>query len=140
MNMNLTGGLSKTRYKALFKPHHVEILKYLKARLMGATGSEVWHRLATYVEGSISRASVINSLNTLVDLGLLSYKVRTGKIGYQRVYYRKHGETELNPYLETPRDMVSIIGGSISDSLFGGGLLWLKIVGDSKKVGPQRTM
>lgn len=35
---------------------------------------------------SKSRASVINYLNRLVDLGLIGYESRTGKGGYHRIY------------------------------------------------------
>ena len=36
--------------------------------------------------GSVSRASVINFLNSLVDQDLLTYTLKTGKGGHQRVY------------------------------------------------------
>ena len=35
---------------------------------------------------SISRASIINFLNDMVDVGVLEYEERTGKGGYHRVY------------------------------------------------------
>ena len=36
---------------------------------------------------SISRASIINFLNDMVEKGVLNYRERTGKGGYHRVYF-----------------------------------------------------
>ncbi len=51
---------------------------FLKERdiVTGGTGSKV----------SVSRASVINFLNYLVDQELLNYTMETGKGGYHRIY------------------------------------------------------
>ena len=42
-----------------------------------------------------SRASVISFLNEMVDEGVLSYKERSGKGGYHRVYYPEMTKEEF---------------------------------------------
>ena len=57
---------------------------------------------------TISRASVINSLNAHVDEGILKFREKTGKGGYHRVYsrnmtldeYYKHIANQVNQALE----------------------------------------
>ena len=51
------------------------------------------------LEDSISRASIINSLNAMVDNGVLDYVERTGKGGHHRIYSHKYNETQLKEYL-----------------------------------------
>jgi len=46
-------------------------------------------------KGPISRASIINFLNEMVDEELLNFTETTGKGGHHRVYYIKYGETEF---------------------------------------------
>jgi len=58
---------------------------------MGMRNSNANDRL----QGSISRASIINYLNTMVDDDLLTYTETTGKGGRHRVYYTKHGESNF---------------------------------------------
>jgi hypothetical protein len=43
-------------------------------------------------EKTISRASIINFLNAMVDEGVLDYKEKSGKGGYHRVYLPKLDE------------------------------------------------
>jgi len=58
---------------------------------------------------SISRASIINFLNYMVEAGVLNYEERTGKGGYHRVYsptsdekgFKRHiAETMISKLLE----------------------------------------
>lgn len=49
------------------------------------TSSEVWTEIR-FKGVDISRASVINFLNRLVEEGLVTFTERTGKGGYHRVY------------------------------------------------------
>ena len=51
------------------------------------------------LEGSISRASIINFLNDVVDEELLTFTETTGKGGHHRVYYMKYGETEYKQHI-----------------------------------------
>ncbi len=56
----------------------------------GAISREVWaqvNKILIEKEGSISRASIINFLNDMVDKDVLNYEERTGKGGYHRIYF-----------------------------------------------------
>jgi len=100
--------LSKTGYKMFFKPYQVQALRYLWT-VKEAKSKEVWDHVKGSVEGSISRASIINSLNAMVDNGILDYTENTGKGGHHRVYRHRYTEAQLKEYLA---------------SLFIGKLLW----------------
>ena len=97
--MSLEMDLSKTGYEMFFKPYQVEALRYLWTVEGGANSREVWNHVEVRVEGSISRASIINSLNAMVDNGILDYDEKTGKGGHHRVYRRKYNESELREHL-----------------------------------------
>ena len=55
---------------------------------------EIWNHVTANF-GKISRASVINGLNWLVDLGICGYEEESGKGGYHRVYHAKMNEQEF---------------------------------------------
>ena len=83
-----------------FKDYQVEALRYLwRIQPEGANSRTVWTNVNDSLQRSISRASVINYLNAMVDEGLLTYTERTGKGGYQRVYYTKYGEAEFKQHI-----------------------------------------
>ena len=83
-----------------FKDYQVESLRYLwSIRPEGANSRAVWTNVNDSLQGSISRASIINYLNAMVDEGLLTYTETTGKGGIQRVYYMKHGEPEFKQHI-----------------------------------------
>jgi len=48
---------------------------------------------------TISRASIINSLNALVDDGVLGYHEITGKGGHRRIYKPKFDENGFKRYI-----------------------------------------
>lgn len=50
---------------------------------------------------TISRASIINFLNAMVDEGVLDCDEETGKGGYHRVYRPKLDESSFKRYLAT---------------------------------------
>ena len=67
----------------------------------GAKSRLVWERVNEELgEGkSISRASIINSMNRLVEGGILGSRVATGKGGYHRIYYPLMDESGCATYL-----------------------------------------
>ncbi len=66
----------------------------------GVISREVWTHVNENLNGkTISRASIINYLNAMVDEGILNYHERTGKGGYHRVYRPKLVETEFRRFL-----------------------------------------
>ncbi|MBW1933231.1 MAG: hypothetical protein JRI56_09530 [Deltaproteobacteria bacterium] len=76
-----------------FKDWQVETLCYLwTVQPEGANSRAVWENVNQRLHGSISRASVINYLNAMVDEGLITYTEETGKGGHHRVYATKYDE------------------------------------------------
>ena len=89
-------GLSK-----VFRDYQEEALRFVWERNdEGAISREVWSRVNERLVGkTISRASIINFLNAMVDEGVLDYDERTGKGGYHRVYRPKLNETLFKQYV-----------------------------------------
>lgn len=90
-------GLSK-----VFREYQIEAMRFLWGRNEeGAVSREVWANVNEALEGgkSISRASIINFLNAMVDEGVLGYTERSGKGGYHRVYIPKMGEGDFARFL-----------------------------------------
>ncbi len=66
----------------------------------GAISREVWAKVNERLVGkTISRASIINFLNAMVDEGILNYDERTGKGGYHRVYRPKLDEPSFKRHV-----------------------------------------
>jgi predicted transcriptional regulator len=65
----------------------------------GITSREVYEYVNGKLEGSISRASIINFLKAMADEGVLNYTERTGKGGYHRVYTARLNESEFKTYI-----------------------------------------
>lgn len=83
-----------------FKPYQVEALRILwKHQSTGANSATVWNEVNEILKEPMSRASIINSLNTMVDDGILSYIEKTGKGGHHRVYSLDLTEAELKEHL-----------------------------------------
>ena len=97
--MSLEMDLSKTGYEMSFKPYQVLALRYLWTTKSGAKSLEVWNHVKAQPGGSISRASIINNLNAMVDNGILDYDEKTGTGGHHRVYRHRYSEAELKEYL-----------------------------------------
>jgi len=91
--------LSKNGYEMFFKPYQVLALRYLWTVESGAKSLEVWNHVKAQPGGFISRASIINSLNAMVDNGILDYEERTGKGGHHRLYRHRYSEEGLKEYL-----------------------------------------
>lgn len=90
-------GLSK-----VFRDYQEEALKYVwKNGGDGVTSRQAWQYVNESFDGSktISRASIINFLNDMVDEGILDYFEKTGKGGYHRVYTTKLDEKEFRKFL-----------------------------------------
>lgn len=79
--------------EAFFEEWQVELIERLQSGI--AVTSRIAHEYlkeknvkttSSSARGTVSRASVINFLNKLVDEGFLSYTEGTGKGGYHRIY------------------------------------------------------
>ena len=90
-------GLSK-----VLKEYQIEALRIIWARGEGGVGSsEVWQQANEALKGirTISRASIINFLNAMVDEGVLNYSDITGKGGYRRIYSPKLDEAGFRKHI-----------------------------------------
>ena len=89
-------GLSK-----VFRDYQEEALRLVWEKGdEGVISREVWNHVNENLNGkTISRASIINYLNAMVDEGVLDYDERTGKGGYHRVYRPKLVEAEFRRFL-----------------------------------------
>jgi len=61
----------------------------------GAISRDAWlhvNKLLGEKGRTVSRASIINFMNDMVDAGVFTYSERTGKGGYHRVYFPAYDE------------------------------------------------
>ena len=67
----------------------------------GASSRDVWVNVNKDLMGksTISRASIINFLNSMVDEGALDYTETTGKGGHRRIYSSKYDEAGFKEYV-----------------------------------------
>jgi len=88
--------LGNERLAMIFKNWQIESIRYLlRIQPEGANSRAVWTNVNNSFKGSISRASIINFLNNMVDEGLLVYEDATGKGGHHRVYRIRFTEQEF---------------------------------------------
>ncbi len=84
----------------ILRNYQIEALKSLwKNSEKGLTSREVYEYVNGKIDGSISRASIINFLKEMADERVLNYKERTGKGGHHRVYTPRLNESEFKKYV-----------------------------------------
>ena len=85
----------------VFRDYQVEAMRVVwKRGDDGAISREVWSDVNEKLGSrKISRASIINFLNAMVDEAVLGYEEETGKGGYHRVYKPTLNEEEFKRYL-----------------------------------------
>lgn len=86
----------------VLKDYQIEALRIVWAKEEeGAISREVWAHVNEALKGvaTISRASIINFLNDMVDEGVLDYRRESGKGGYHRVYTPKMDERSFKKYI-----------------------------------------
>ena len=88
---------------AMVLKDYQEVALYYLWRLDGdgASSRDVWMQVNEDLQGkrTISRASIINFLNSMVDEGVLNYTETTGKGGHRRIYSAKYNEAEFKEYV-----------------------------------------
>ena len=119
--------LTAKGYGVVFKPYQAEAMKYLWSSDEGRSSRDVYlHVIGNMptkeAQGgekrpAISRASIINSLNDLVDEGVLDFHEVTGKGGHRRIYEPGMSPMELIQYL-TAQAIKSLT--SLAEALPGG--------------------
>ena len=100
--MPLKIDVGKTEFNAVLKPYQILAMKYLWANPgEGKSSREVYEAVndAFKENESISRASIINSLNALVDDGVLGFHEITGKGGHRRIYKPMFNENGFKQYI-----------------------------------------
>lgn len=80
--------LSEKGLRCILKPYQIEIMRHFWETHPLTMGSRAVHTHLQSVGGDVamSRATVINFLNSLVDEEVLLYDEETGKGGYHRIY------------------------------------------------------
>jgi len=94
--------LGEHGFNMVLKPYQIHAMKYLWANPgEGKSSKQVYDavNVALQDKGPISRASIINSLNALVDDGVLGYHEITGKGGHRRIYKSVYDESGFKRYI-----------------------------------------
>jgi predicted transcriptional regulator len=100
--MPLKLDLGKTGFNLVLKPYQIEAMKYLwTVPEKGGSSRDVYDAVNTALgeDKSISRASIINSLNALVDDEVLEYHEITGKGGHRRIYKPNFDEDGFKQFI-----------------------------------------
>ena len=100
--MPLKVNVGKDGFNMALKPYQIEAMKYLWTDPdKGRSSRDVWEAVNDALPGgeSISRASIINSLNDLVDDGVLGFHEITGKGGHRRIYKTVYDESGFKRYI-----------------------------------------
>jgi predicted transcriptional regulator len=96
----------------LFRPYQAALLEHIwelnNPERTGITSGQAYEFLKNHPD-SKSRASVINSLNEMVEEGVLEYEQESGKGGYHRVYYPKMNREQF------ARHVVETITGKLNE-------------------------
>lgn len=100
--MPLTVDTSSEGLEMVLKDYQEAALRYLwRLDGGGASSRDVWVQVNEDLKGkrTISRASIINFLNSMVDEGVLNYTETTGKGGHRRIYSAKYNEAGFKEYI-----------------------------------------
>ena len=100
--MNLKMDLSRSGLNMFFKDYQEKAMRHLwELSGEGASSREVWEAVNVGSVGRdmISRASIINFLNDMVDEGVVQYHEITGKGGYRRIYRSETGESGFKSHV-----------------------------------------
>jgi hypothetical protein len=100
--MPITVDTSSEGLEMVLKDYQEAALRYLwRLDGEGASSRDVWVQVNDDLMGkrTISRASIINFLNSMVDEGVLNYTETTGKGGHRRIYSAKYDEAGFKQYI-----------------------------------------
>jgi len=95
--MDLKMDLSEQGLLMFFKDYQLESLRAIWVSAEGLSSRRVW---AAVGEDRISRASIINFLESAVANGLIEKRLETGKGGHHGIYYSTLGEKGTKEYLK----------------------------------------
>jgi hypothetical protein len=98
--MGMKMDLSEEGLKMFFKDYQIESLQVLWESDTGLFSRDVWIKVNNRRKEPISRASIINFLNRMLNMGTLSGTILTGKGGHRTRYHAKMNEKQLKQYLK----------------------------------------
>jgi predicted transcriptional regulator len=91
---------SQTGLRAIFKPWQETTLHTIMENPQGLNSRETWQRVNQRLgEETISRASIINFLEDIRQMGILAGEDRTGKGGHHWVYKPAMTEAHLKQFI-----------------------------------------
>jgi len=94
---------TKKGLETVFRGYQMIAIRLLWERgKEGIISKDVWlhvNKILLESGKSISRASIINYLNDMVEQGILRYTERSGKGGFHRVYTPVHDESGFKEFL-----------------------------------------
>ena len=93
---------SKSGFEKVLRDYQIVALKMVWGNVeTGATSREVYLHVNKALEGvrTISRASIINFLNSMCDMGVLAYEEETCKGGMRRKYFPGLDEEGFKKYI-----------------------------------------
>ncbi|MFB0558128.1 MAG: BlaI/MecI/CopY family transcriptional regulator [Candidatus Bathyarchaeia archaeon] len=93
---------SKSGFEKVLRDYQIEALKMVwNSTSDGVTSREVYLHVNKALEGNktISRASIINFLNSMCDEGVLNYEEETCKGGMRRKYFPGLDEDDFKKYI-----------------------------------------
>jgi len=100
MNIPLRFKAGKKGLEVFFLPWQVEVLNYLWSIYPeDANSREVYENVVKRLDKTVSRTSIINYLNEMVDERLILYTESTGKGGVHWRYKIKFSKSEFKEYL-----------------------------------------
>ena len=98
--MTLTINTEEQGLLMFLRPYQEIALQCIWESNEGKSSRQVWdYANQKLVNETISRASIINFLNQMVDDGMLNYETTTGKGGHRRIYYQKYDPSEFKQKL-----------------------------------------
>lgn len=100
--MTLTFDPAGKGLEKVLRDYQIEALRFVWTKGdEGANSRQTWLQVNEALSGAktISRASIINFLNAMVDEGVLNYHETTGKGGYRRIYSPKLDERAFKKYI-----------------------------------------
>ena len=92
--MNLEFNFNKRGLDTIFKDYQKEALLYLWKQTKAVGSRQVWEHVNQNPDIKISRASIINFLNAMVEYGILTSTTKTGKGGHRAIYQAKFTKSQ----------------------------------------------
>ena len=91
---------SKVGFEAVLRVWQLRTLQVLWSSPEGAKSLTVWMKVNKMLEGeTISRASIINCLEAMREMGILKGEEKSGKGGYHWIYYPAMEEAGFKKFI-----------------------------------------